>query len=1197
MQNKFTSRLKRMTGYCAMALTSLAMAGNKALATSTFNYTGGAQTYIVPGGVTSLNVSLSGAAGGNADGGLGANGGTTTAILAVTPGQTIYVYVGGKGNNSGDLGGGTTFGYNGGGALAGGTAAFAGGGGGASDIRVGGTDLYSRVVVAGGGAGAGFAVPADGGIGGGLIGAPGLSSFTAALGGNTTLGAGGAGEIADVSTGNSGSFGVGGDIDATGVGGGGGGGYFGGGAGSTGGSGGGGGGSSYAGPSASSPVFTQGDHSGNGIVTITPIVASHSPIFTHGVSQTYVVCQNSSASSITSLLQISDYDIGNTETWSVISGPTNGTVGVGPSALSNGGNVTPLGFTYAPTPGYSGTDAFTVQVYDGTYTTTTTINVIINSIAPITGSAAICVGNAVALSNSEGGGVWSSNIPSVASVNSLGVVTGVVPSTATISYTNPSGCTAKFIITVNANPPGISGNSNMCVGNSGSYSEIATGGIWSTVSGNITLDGSGNVTATGAGIATISYTFPSGCYAQRNINVSPLPLPITGPSTVCLGSSIYLTDATTGGVSWKSNDTSIAKANNGGLITGGHSTGTTTITYTIASGCSITTTMTTLPDPPSITGNTATCAGLSFALTDASGAGSWSSTNGAVATVGTDGTVAAVAGGTATIYYADINGCKTSVVATVNAISPITGSLAACVGLTTNLGDASPSGTWSSATPGVATIGSTGIVTGVSVGSSVISYTIPAGCVRTATVNISAGLPAITGNVSICQSFTSALTDAASGGTWSSSLPATVTINSFGGVTAYNVGTAIITYTTPACKTTVVVTVNANPSNILGASKVCTTYGITLSDLVGGGVWTGSNAAATIDASGNVAGLTAGTMVATYTIASSGCAKNYTVTVNNTPTPIGGTLTVCTGKATYLTDATNPALSWSSSTPAVATISGSGAAIGVSSGTTTITYTLNTGCYTTAVLNVNTSPVAPAAISGPSTVSHGGAGVTLTDATGGGAWTSSNPVVLSVDVAGHVTANLSAGTSTINYIITNGAGCTSFVTKTMTASPAPPTHGGTTVTTVGTVVSIADETIAGDWSSSDNSVATVDANGNVTAVATGSAIITHTATGSDGEPSTTLTHVVVNASSIEAGLFPNPNKGAFVVKGNLGTTKDAAVTFEITNALGQVVYTNNTIATGGIINGQISMSTFASGMYLLNVKSGNETKTIHFVVE
>jgi uncharacterized protein YjdB len=419
----------------------------------------------------------------------------------------------------------------------------------------------------------------------------------------------------------------------------------------------------------------------------------------------------------------------------------------------------------------------------------------------------------------------------------------------------------------------------------------------------------------------------------------------------------------------------------------------------------------------------------------------------------------------------------------------------------------------------------------------------------------------------------------------------------YGGVTGINTGTAIITYTTPACRTTQVVTVNPNPSNISGAIKVCTTYTITLSDLVAGGVWTGSNAAGSIDGSGTVTGLSAGTMVATYTLPSSGCFKNYTVTINSTPTPIGGVLTVCTGKVTYLTDATNPGLSWTSSTTSVATVTASGAVTGVSAGTTTITYSLNTGCYVTAVVGVNTSPAAPAAITGPSTVSHSGPGINLSDATAGGAWTSGNPLVLTVDATGHVTALVTIGTTSINYIITNGAGCTSSASKTVSAAPAPPNHGGATTVTVGAIVNLTDESIAGEWISSDNTVSTVDVNGAVTAVSAGSVIIMHIGNASDGEPSTTITHIIVNPSVIEAGLFPNPNKGTFTVKGSLGSVKDANVTYEITNMLGQVVYTNSSVAPGGVLNQQISLSAFTSAMYMLNIKSGNEIKTIHFVVE
>jgi hypothetical protein len=64
----------------------------------TFNFTGSQQSWTVPNGVTSINFTIAGAKGGNGNSGLaGGNGATMTGALAVTPGQTIFIYVGGQG--------------------------------------------------------------------------------------------------------------------------------------------------------------------------------------------------------------------------------------------------------------------------------------------------------------------------------------------------------------------------------------------------------------------------------------------------------------------------------------------------------------------------------------------------------------------------------------------------------------------------------------------------------------------------------------------------------------------------------------------------------------------------------------------------------------------------------------------------------------------------------------------------------------------------------------------------------------------------------------------------------------------------------------------------------------------------------------------------------------------------------------------
>lgn len=86
-----------------------------------------------------------------------------------------------------------------------------------------------------------------------------------------------------------------------------------------------------------------------------------------------------------------------------------------------------------------------------------------------------------------------------------------------------------------------------------------------------------------------------------------------------------------------------------------------------------------------------------------------------------------------------------SAVITINPLPTITGTLSACVGSTTQLsGSATADATtpWSSASTSVATISNTGLVTGVSAGTSVISYKNTNGCIKTETVTIHA-LPTV----------------------------------------------------------------------------------------------------------------------------------------------------------------------------------------------------------------------------------------------------------------------------------------------------------------------------------------------------------------------------------------------------------------------------------------------------------------------
>lgn len=237
-------------------------AGSGGGTTTSYSYTGGTQTYVVPSGVTSVSVDVVGAKGENGNE-AGGNGGRVQATLTVTPGETLNIYVGGQAS------------WNGGGNGPG----SAGNGGDASDIRQGGTALGNRVIVAGGGGGgdSNATGSGNGGAGGGLTGVDGGAGAACSGGGNGTQsagGGGGSGGFCSVSgsAGSSGTGGAGGN--STQDGGGGGGGYYGGGGGggdtTAGDESGGGGGSSYINSSVAVGYHTQGyNSSGNGSISIT----------------------------------------------------------------------------------------------------------------------------------------------------------------------------------------------------------------------------------------------------------------------------------------------------------------------------------------------------------------------------------------------------------------------------------------------------------------------------------------------------------------------------------------------------------------------------------------------------------------------------------------------------------------------------------------------------------------------------------------------------------------------------------------------------------------------------------------------------------------------------------------------------------------------------------------------------------------
>lgn len=265
-------------------------------------------TFVVPAGITSIQVEAVGGKGGNdpahtdalseplpsRTGGYGA---VVSADMPVVPGEVLYVYVGGNGEAASASGSPAEGGANGGGGSGSSVPAGggAGGGGGASDVRTiaaptSGSQtgsLESRLLVAGGGGGAANAAdqgaPGDGN--GGNAGQAGPNSYegtpaepgTANANGTGAGGAGGTGRL--YTPGQAGTLGDGGvagsDIDFQG--GGGGGGLYGGGGGASFYGQPGAGGSSWVEQAATAVSATRIDTKGEPIITISYEALAPSP--------------------------------------------------------------------------------------------------------------------------------------------------------------------------------------------------------------------------------------------------------------------------------------------------------------------------------------------------------------------------------------------------------------------------------------------------------------------------------------------------------------------------------------------------------------------------------------------------------------------------------------------------------------------------------------------------------------------------------------------------------------------------------------------------------------------------------------------------------------------------------------------------------------------------------------------------------
>ena len=282
--------------------------------------------------------------------------------------------------------------------------------------------------------------------------------------------------------------------------------------------------------------------------------------------------------------------------------------------------------------------------------------------------------------------------------------------------------------------------------------------------------------------------------------------------------------------------------------------------------------------------------------------------------------------------------------------------------------------------------------------------------------------------------------------TWKSSNAAIASVDANGKVTGVKAGEATITVTTEdggktaTCKVTVSdkeikvtgVKLNKSETSLLVGGNETLTATVLPEDATNQNVtWKSDKPEiATVDANGKVTGVKAGEATITVTTEDGGKTATCKVTVKpNLVSEITlAALAIYVGESKAITatvkpdDATNKALTWTSSDETVATVDATGKVTGKKIGTATITATAQDGsgvsgsCTVTVLSHVKKVTVTPANLTLgqnksytlKATVEVFGSG---TDT--GVTWTSSDTTIATVDATGKVTATDKVGTVTI----------------------------------------------------------------------------------------------------------------------------------------------------------------------------------------
>ena len=775
---------------------------------------------------------------------------------------------------------------------------------------------------------------------------------------------------------------------------------------------------------------------------------------------------------------------------------------------------------------------------------------------------------------------WTSSNTKVATVNQDGVVTAKYPGSATITATTADGTgkTASCKITVTQKITGISLSQSATVGIGKTVTLKATitpsyatdkNVIWSSSDTSVATVSAGGV-VTGRKVGTVTITCKTADGRISDTCTVRVVVPATGisistaESELWKGESLQLeavvtpSNATDKSVTWTSTNTAVATVTPNGLVVA-VAGGSCNIIAKNSEGQMVSCKITVFENATGIEideivkimyeGQVDKLSANVLPLTATNRELTWHSSNSAVVTVDADGSLRALKTGSVVITAKAVDGGFTATCRiTVEKKIPVTGvsldrsSVSVKVGGTFQfIGMVTPSNAsekrikWSSDNTAVATISSSGVLTGVKAGSAVITATsydgnFTAKC-KVSVVKAVTGISLTSSSAKIAVGKSKTLTynlfpsDATNKAvTWSSSNTDVATVSN-GIITARKAGSTVVTVKSvdggfsAACNVTVYVPVTGVSVSVSslkvpkGETRVVTAV-IKPSTATDKTVkWSSSDPdVAKVNSSGRITGVAKGTATITCRTVDGSFRASCTVTVVQLVQKVKLDATLVnlqagkykTLKATVTpSSASSKTVKWKSSDKKVAQVSSKGVVKAIGAGTATITaYSADGNAEAKCTIKV-TQPATGVKITASADFVKIGKTLTLkakvspSDATNKKVtWTSSNTKRATVSSKG-VVKGKEQGYVTITATTANGAHKATYKVLVANAVTGIRLDKSSITMNVGKSTTIT-PTIAPKeatiktvkWYSDNNDVATVDKNGKVTAKSSGYATIT-----------------------------------------------------------------------------------------------------------